>query len=73
MESVTLSKKEFNKLVLKAKAYDMLARNFFKNKVNDPVDIVVNDFKKTNLYSEKFIKDLEEGLKKSSYNKRDEN
>jgi hypothetical protein len=68
METVTISKKELNKLVLKAKAYDMLAKNFFKNKVNDPVDIVVNDFKNANLYSDKFIIDLEDGLNKSSYN-----
>ncbi len=70
MEYVTLSKKEFRKLISKAKAYDKLAKSFFNNIVNDPVEKVVNDFKKTNLYTNAFINDLEEGLRKSSYVKK---
>jgi len=70
MEYVTLSKKEFKKLTSKANAYDKLAKSFFHNIVNEPVEIVVNDFKNTNLYSNAFIKDLEESLRKSSYVKK---
>jgi hypothetical protein len=43
---------------------------FFELVVKDPVEEVVEDFRKTNLYSEKFLKDLEAGLKKSSYAKK---
>ena len=67
METVKIPKKEYKRLVSKAKAYDELAKNFFESVVEDPVENVVKDFKKSGLYSDDFIKDLENGLKKSTY------
>ena len=40
---------------------------FFGLAVKNNISHVVDDFKKTDLYSDEFIKDLESGLKKSSY------
>lgn len=43
---------------------------YFKKFQKDDLDVVLGDFKKEN-YSDDFLKDLEEGLKKSSiYNAR---
>ena len=42
------------------------AGSIFENVIKDPVNDIVSDFKKTNLYTDEFLKDLEDGLKKSS-------
>ena len=34
--------------------------------MKDPIGEVVNDFRKTNLYAEEFLSDMEDGLRKSS-------
>ncbi len=67
METITISKKEYKKLLSQSKAYEKLAKDFFESVVKDPVDEVVSDFKKTNLYTNEFLEDLESGLRKSSY------
>ncbi len=67
METITISKKEYKKLLSQAKAYEKLAKGFFENVVKDPIDEVVSDFKKTKLYSNEFLDDLESGLRKSTY------
>ncbi|MBE2219865.1 MAG: hypothetical protein IAE90_16770 [Ignavibacteria bacterium] len=67
MDTVTISKKEYKKLVSQAKAYEKLAKGFFENVIKDPIDDVVLDFKKTRKYSSDFIEDLERGLRKSTY------
>jgi len=69
METVTISKEEYTNLLLKAKAYQRLASDFFKGVMDESLTDVVNDFRKTNLYTDDFLLDLEDGLKKSSYNK----
>ncbi len=66
METITISKSEYRKLVSRAKAYEKLAESFFENAMKDPVSDIVADFKKTNLYSVGFLNDLEDGLRKSS-------
>jgi glucan phosphoethanolaminetransferase (alkaline phosphatase superfamily) len=66
METVTIPKREYKKLVSKAKAYEKLAESFYQNTLNEPVEAIVSDFRKTNLYTDEFLKDLEDGLKKSS-------
>jgi len=38
--------------------------------IKDPIEEVINDFRKTNLYTKGFLADLEDGLKKSSYAKK---
>lgn len=42
----------------------------FKSFVPDRVSDIINDFRKTGKYNKKFLKDLERGLKKSSFNSR---
>ncbi len=67
MEKVTITKKEHNKLLAKAKAYEKLAGIFFENVVKDPIDDIMLDFRKTGKYSNDLLQDLEKGLGNSSY------
>ena len=66
METITISKSEYRKLVAKSKAYEKLAKTIFEDAINESVNDIVSDFKKTNLYSEEFLSDLKEGLNQSS-------
>jgi hypothetical protein len=66
METITIPKTEYRKLLSRAKAYEKLAGSIFENVIKDPVNEIVSDFQKTNLYTDGFLKDLEDGLKKSS-------
>ncbi|MDQ3022027.1 MAG: hypothetical protein M3R36_15865 [Bacteroidota bacterium] len=70
MDTVTISKSEYKKLLSKAEAYKKLAESIFENAINDPVNEIVSDFKKTNLYTDEFISDLKAGLEKSSLSKK---
>lgn len=67
---VILSKTEYNALKRQAEAYRKFAARFFETAVSDPVKDVVSDFRKTGLYTKSFLKDIESGLKKSSYLKK---
>ena len=67
MGTVTIPQKEYRKLRRQAAAYRKLAGTLFKSVVRDPVEDVVEDFRKTELYTEAFLRDLKEGLQKSSY------
>jgi len=67
MENITISKSEYMRLKRQADAYKKLAKGIFESAVKNPVQDVVDDFKKTDLYSREFLVDLEDGLKKSSY------
>lgn len=69
-ETVTLSRPEYARLRRQAKAYRALASKVFELPLRDPVGEVADDFRATGLYSDDFLKDLEEGLRKSSYAKR---
>ena len=73
MVKVEIPKTEYEQLKKQAEAYRRFAARFFESVVRDPIDQVVEDFRKTNLYPEVFLKDLESGLRKSSYLKRHEN
>lgn len=68
--TVVVSRNEYQKLRKQAKAFQKLAGRIFESVITDSVEVVVEDFRKTKLYSEAFLSDLEEGLKKSSYAKR---
>ncbi len=70
MANVTLPKAEYEKLKRQAETYRRFAARFFELALRDPVRDVVRDFRRTNLYTEKFLNDLESGLRKSSYAKR---
>lgn len=67
MSTVTIPQKEYKKLRKQAAAYHKLAGTLFKSVVKDPVEDVVDDFRKTGLYTEAFLHDLGEGLRRSSY------
>lgn len=70
MNYITIPKVEYQQLKRQAKAFRLLSTQVFKATLQDPISEVVQDFKKTNLYSSGLIKDLEAGLRKSSYAKR---
>lgn len=70
METITIPKSEYKKLVSRAKAYEKLAESIFVNAIKDPIADIVSDFRRTNIYTEGFLTDLENGLKKSSLSKR---
>ena len=57
-----LTAEERKKLLEKLKAKPVKLRPFKKDKI----DSILTDFAATNLYEDEFLKDLEEGLKKSS-------
>jgi len=67
METITLPKTEYRQLKKQADAFKSFAGYFFASLLGGSVSEVVNDFRKINLYSESFLKDLEEGLADSSY------
>lgn len=70
MSTVTISKKEYAQLKSQAAAYKKMAKSLFSAVVKDPIAEVVEDFEATGLYKQGFLKDLESGLRKSSYLKR---
>ena len=70
MGTVTISEKEYSRLKSQALAYRKMAKSLFSAVIKDPISEVVGDFKATGSYSPDFIKDLESGLRKSSYLKR---
>ncbi len=70
MKKISVPASEFHKLQKQAKAYQNLTGRLFEFIIqNDPISEVLADFKKTNRYSPEFLKDLENGLRKSSYSK----
>ena len=69
MNQVTISEQEYKQLKRQGAAYRRLAARLFQSVVKDDVVSVVCDFADTKLYSKGFLKDLEKGLRKSSYGK----
>jgi len=67
MSSVTIPKTEYEQLKRQARAYQRVASRLFESVLGDSVTEVVNDFRKTGLYSEEFLSDLGAGLGHSSY------
>jgi len=70
MNIITIPKNEYSKLRRQSDAYKKLSSRFFEFMIKDPIEEVINDFRKTNLYTKGFLADLEDGLKKSSYAKK---
>jgi len=71
MDTITLTKKQYDQLVKKALHYDYL-RELMKEDifVSPPVkksEAVVEAFAETGAYNQKFLKSLKKGLKRSSY------
>ncbi len=67
LTTITIPKTEFTRLQRQAKAYRTLAASVIRFVVNDPITDVVDSFKHTDLYTDAFLKDLESGLRKSTY------
>lgn len=67
---ITLPKIKYEQLKRQAAAYRKFTARFFEFIVKDPVSQVVDDFRKTDLYTEEFLRDLEDGLRNSSYAKK---
>lgn len=65
--TVVLSKIEYKNLKLQSSAYQKIMAIFFELTAKNQLSQVVKNFQDTKLYSNEFIKDLEDGLKKSSY------
>ena len=70
MAKVAIPKTEYEQLKRQAAAYQRFAARFFESVIHDPIDEIVRDFRKTNLYPEEFLKDLESGLRRSSLAKK---
>ncbi len=69
-EAVTLPKQEYLRLKQQAQAYRFLAARLFELPLRNAVGEIVTDFRDANLYTEDFLNDLEQGLRKSSYAKK---
>lgn len=63
---VAIPKIEYEALQKKARAYEELAGLFFRKAKEGSVGDIVEDFRKTNLYSVGFLRDLKAGLEQSS-------
>lgn len=71
MADVIISKTKYTQLLEKALRYDYL-RQMMKENIFAPPPIknvkkIINAFKGTNIYNDKFLKSLERGLKRSLY------
>ncbi|MDP4010619.1 MAG: hypothetical protein Q8P72_00140 [Candidatus Roizmanbacteria bacterium] len=69
-DDVTLPKQEYLRLKQQAQAYQTMVARMYELPLMDPIGEVVADFKNTDLYTDEFLVDLEDGLRKSSYTKK---
>ena len=73
MDTITLPKKEYQKLMEKALLYEYLAKiikkqeDIFACPPTKKTKEIIKEFKATGLYGASFINDMEKGLKRSSY------
>jgi hypothetical protein len=71
MQTVTISKKEYQELIEKKLRYEYLhhiiEEDIFSPPPTKDVKEIIKAFQKTGLYNRKFIDSLEKGLKRSSY------
>lgn len=71
MNTITIPKKEYKKLVDAKLRYDYLRQvmeqDLFAPPPTRSIRIIMKDFRETGLYNEKFLKSLEHGLRRSSY------
>ncbi len=71
METITLTKKEYGRLLKKALSYDylrgLMAGDVFASPPVKNVKKVIKEFAIAGKYNQKFLKSLEKGLKRSNY------
>ena len=74
MNTVVISKKEYQELFEKKLRYEYLCQIIEEDIVAPPpaknVEEIINKFKQTKLYKQEFLRSLEKGLKRSSYFKK---
>ena len=71
--TVSLSKREYLRLRQESLAYRKIAAKIFEIPLRDSVGEAVADFRAANLYTNEFLADLGDGLRKSSYGKKHAN
>ena len=71
MAKVSLPKEEYHQLVKKALRYDylrqLLKEDLFASPPTRSIKKVIESFARTGLYNKQFLRDLEKGLRRSSY------
>ncbi len=71
MQTVTISKKEYEELIEKKLRYEyihqIIEEDIFSPPPTKDIKEIINVFKKSGLYTQKFIDSLEKGLKRSAY------
>lgn len=74
MTTITISKKEYQKLLDKAMRYEYLRQlmggNIFSPPPTRNIGEIVGAFKGVGKYNQQFLRSLEKGLKRSSYFKK---
>ena len=68
--NISVPKTQYDRIARQAKAYRAFVARFFESVIRDPVEDVVGDFRESGLYAEEFLRDMEDGLRRSSYAKR---
>lgn len=71
MVTVTIPQKEYQKLVERALRYEYIRQITEEDVFSPPptrnAEKIVEEFKETGLYNQKFLNSLKKGLKRSSY------
>lgn len=71
MVNITVPKKEYQKLVEKALRYEYIRQvmegDLFASPPTKNIGEIIEEFRKTRRYNQKFLKSLEKGLERSSY------
>ena len=71
MQTVTISKKQYEELIEKKLRYEYLHQiiesDIFSPPPTKDIKEIISAFKKTGLYNQKFIDSLKKGIKRSSY------
>ena len=70
MVTITIPKKEYQRLLDKALRYEYLREILEEDVFASPPrnsKVIIKEFRKTKQYGQKFLKSLERGLKRSSY------
>lgn len=74
MDTVVISKKEYQELFEKKLRYEYLCQiieeDFFAPPPAKSVEEIIKTFRQTKLYKQEFLKSLEKGLRRSSYFKK---
>ncbi|MFH1656674.1 MAG: hypothetical protein ABH956_02785 [Candidatus Nealsonbacteria bacterium] len=70
MSNITISKKEYNKLLEKSLRYEyfrkILEEDIFSSPPTNNIKSIIGEFRETKKYNKKFLESLERGLKRSS-------